>query len=72
MRSTFVRKNSYSPGPGNYNPRLISTAHSFSVGFSKRSNLSNNNNPGPGEYGQTFSSLGGPKVHTFLKKLSYY
>jgi hypothetical protein len=50
------------PGPGAYNPRLIQTAHCFSVGSSNRANLVVNDNPGPGFYGNTESTLGGPKV----------
>ena len=50
------------PGPGNYNPRMIQTAHSFSVGSGKRSNLIGNNNPGPGYYGVSQSTLGGPQA----------
>lgn len=50
------------PGPGNYNPRLIQTAHSFSVGAGKRASLVENDNPGPGYYVGAQSTLGGPKV----------
>lgn len=70
MRSTFERKNSASPGPGNYNPRLIQTAHSFSMGAGKRSSLTRSENPGPGYYAIAHTTLGGPKVLFFLKKIS--
>ena len=53
------------PGPGAYNPRLIQTAHSFSVGSSNRAKIVINENPGPGFYGVSESTLGGPRVIDF-------
>ena len=65
MRPKFEGPLLKMPGPGAYNPRLIQTAHSFSVGSSNRAKIVANENPGPGFYGVSESTLGGPRVINF-------
>lgn len=72
LRSKFEGKLNSVPGPGEYNPRLIQTAHSFSVGSSKRATFGQTDTPGPGFYGLNGSTLGGPRVIIKNIGLLYY